>query len=93
MLTPIRQSDRKDSERRNRDRRQVDFEFGSAQWIKYVKKKYVAWPKEDRRQNTRRTGERRQNRNSDSPLLDYKSSRLTEEEEIFFDNLFKDQED
>lgn len=91
MLIPSRNDSRKSSERRKQDRRQVDFEFGTEQWIDYVKINYMAWPKADRRLQSRRAGERRQQTASES-RMDYKSSRLTEEEEIFFDNLFKDQD-
>ena len=87
---PIRNDTRNQSERRKHDRRQVDFEFGSVQWLEYVKINYAAWPKTERRQHTRRSGERRQQKQDNSSLNDYKSARLSEEEELFFDNLFKD---
>ncbi|MGR9087214.1 MAG: hypothetical protein ACU841_09085 [Gammaproteobacteria bacterium] len=45
--------------RRVADRRMVNYEFGSPEWVEHVKKNYVAWPKADRRQKTRRVGERR----------------------------------
>ena len=88
----IRNDTRKTSERRKQDRRQVDYEFGSPQWIKHIKNHYTAWPKTERRQQQRRSGERRQGRPDNGSLSDYKSSRLTEEEAIFFDNLFKTQD-
>ena len=88
----IRNDTRKASERRRQDRRQVDYDFGSAQWIEHIKNHYAAWPKTERRQQNRRSGERRQCQSDNESLSDYKSSRLTEEEEIFFDNLFKAQD-
>ena len=90
MLTQIRKNTRKESERRIKDRRQVEFEFGSPQWIAEVKKNYVAWPKTDRRESTRRDGERR-TKNSGKPqnlTHDYSSDLLTEEEWLYFNHLF-----
>ena len=100
MQTITRTTTRDSSERRVNDRRQVDYEFGSPEWIEHVKKNYVAWPKVDRRQATRRTAERRQDgsqsqhlSNSSNPLeIDYSSDLLTQDERIFFDNLFKKDE-
>lgn len=92
MLTQIRKNTRTEPERRNQDRRQVDFEFNSPQWIEYVKKNYVAWPKLDRRKETRRDGERRRNKNNDQQSHrlshDYSSDLLTEEEWLYFNHLF-----
>jgi len=88
---------RKEFERRMQDRRQVDFEFGSAQWIQLVKKNYVAWPKSDRRKMSRRDGERRLK--DPNPLQihnhssDYSSDMLTEEEWLYFNDLFMQDSD
>lgn len=45
--------------RRVADRRVAPYEFGTPEWEEYMKKNYVAWPKNDRRVNNRRTAERR----------------------------------
>jgi len=50
----------------------VDYEFGSAQWIEHVKNHYAAWPKTERRQQRRRSGERRQCQPDNESLSDYK---------------------
>lgn len=92
MLAQTRQDTRNKVERRLEDRRKVDYKFGSPEWITYVKKTYAAWPKEDRRQAIRRDGERRQGQqeptNTDHIHHDYSSDLLTDEEKLFFDNLF-----
>ena len=80
-------------ERRINDRRLVDYVFGLEEWIAHIKKNYIAWPKLDRRQSTRRTSERRQNVNknarSANSSIDYSSDLLTKDERLFFDHLFK----
>ena len=93
MYTQIRQNSRDQNERRVEDRRNVDFKFGSPEWIKHVQKDYFAWPKEDRRKPTRRAGERRQSQSSNSIHHDYSSDLLTQEERLFFDNLFFNNKD
>jgi len=45
--------------RRVADRRQVPYEFGSAEWLENVKNAYVAWPISDRRDQNRRAEDRR----------------------------------
>ncbi len=100
MQTQNRKSDRKKPERRLEDRRQAGLDFGSSEWIDYVKENYVAWPKNDRRESLRRTGERRQvfqnakslNQSKNSKD-DYSSELLTKEERLFFDQLFVDNSD
>ena len=96
MLADFRKSTRKKNERRIQDRRQVEFEFGSLQWIEHVKKNYVAWPKIDRRNETRREGERRleNSQKAHNNNDDYSSDLLTEEEKLYFNHLFmNDSED
>lgn len=93
MLIHSRENTRNKIERRVLDRRQLDYEFNSPQWIEHVKENYLAWPKTDRRRKARRAGERRQIQ-QDSPTsssyihLDYSSDLLTREERLFFDHLF-----
>jgi hypothetical protein len=48
----------KDS-RRLEDRRKVPYPFGSPEWEEHIKKNYLAWPKTNRREDSRRTNERR----------------------------------
>ena len=45
--------------RRTANRRTAPYPFGSPEWIENVKKNYVAWPKSDRRDVSRRSNERR----------------------------------
>ncbi len=98
MLTPNRTSTREESERRTEDRRVDNNEFNSLQWVENMKINYVSWPKFDRRENTRRNNERRQNTIEDFDLLnaqnedkkDISSNVLTKEEKLFFVSLFND---
>lgn len=93
MLTHTRTNTRKATERRVSDRRRFDYKFASPEWIKLVKRTYVAWPKFDRRLSIRRISERRQltteNVDAYSKKFDYSSDLLTNDERLFFDNLFK----
>jgi hypothetical protein len=92
MLTEHAKDNRNHKERRTQDRRKVDFKFGSPEWIKHIKQNYHAWPKVDRRVSARRIFERRQlqeNLKTLNRLDNYTSDLLTEEERIFFDQLFK----
>lgn len=97
MLTQTRKNDRKRSERRVLDRRQVDYQFGSSEWLQHVQKDYVSWPKSERRQVFRREGERRQHSDNESVVKnsndDYTSDLLTKEEIIFFNELFMKKSD
>ena len=97
-MTFTRANIRNTVERRTNDRRLAGYVFGLDEWIAHVKKNYVAWPKFDRRQSTRRTSERRQNvsdknarahNSSYNPRVDYSSDLLTKDERLFFDHLFK----
>ena len=98
MLTPNRTSARGESERRTEDRRVDNNKFNSLQWIENMKINYVAWPKFDRRQKSRRDNERRQNTIENFVLLnasnndkeDISSNILTKEEKLFFMGLFND---
>jgi len=56
----LRKNLRRSSEtRRESDRRNVSFPFGSPQWLENIKNNYLAWPKSNRRANERRAVERR----------------------------------
>lgn len=92
MLTEMRIKERKTFERRINDRRQADFEFNSSQWVKHIKKNYAAWPKIDRRIANRRDHERRNDEQgveiSKNSNNDYSSDLLTNEERLYFDELF-----
>lgn len=91
MLTPIRKNERNQFERRTQDRRMVDFKFASREWVEHVKQNYVAWPKVERRKNFRRDGERRyiaQDEQVCHLKHDYTCDLLSEEEKLYFDQLF-----
>ena len=92
MLTQIRKNERNQFERRIQDRRLVDFKFSSREWVKHIKQNYAAWPKVDRRKTSRRDGERRFNVRDEEQLRhhkhDYSSDLLSEEEKLYFDQLF-----
>lgn len=91
MYTQMRKNERKALERRHEDRRQVDFVFASSKWIQHIEKNYAAWPKNERRNTTRRDGERRdefQRGQNLSHLADYSSDLLSDEERLYFNELF-----
>ncbi len=59
-ITNLRKELRRSSEtRRETDRRNVQYPFGSAEWLENIKKNYLAWPKSNRRATERRSNERR----------------------------------
>ncbi|MCW8930753.1 MAG: hypothetical protein OQL19_10990 [Gammaproteobacteria bacterium] len=96
MLTEMRQKQRNEFERRVHDRRQNDFKFNSVQWVKHVRQTYAAWPKKDRRQVSRRDGERRhidQMKYQSSYFTDFSSDLLSKEERLYFDELFTNSDD
>ena len=81
--------------RRMTDRRKVPYPFGSAEWVENIKNYYLAWPKSNRRDRSRRHDERRvpdrrqhqlsEQRRSEikySPIL------LTEEERKLIEGLY-----
>lgn len=45
--------------RRIADRRQIPYPFGSREWVENIKNHYLAWPKSNRRAQSRRSDERR----------------------------------
>lgn len=87
-----RNQERKKLDRRQNDRRQLSLEFGSPEWVDHVKNNYVSGPKFDSRQSVRRDGERRDVNNaeelSNDEMNDYTSDLLTNEEKIYFNQLF-----
>lgn len=92
MATPTMKNTRKATERRVEDRRHVEYEFNSPSWIEHVNLYYVASPRFERREATRRKNERRHDRSeplrAHDETSDYNSSLLSVEEKLFFDNLF-----
>ena len=85
MATSTTKNNRKGTERRVDDRRHVEYEFNSPLWIEHVKLYYVAWPRFERREATRRQDERR---HSHSEVLNARGGLLSAEEKLFFDRLF-----
>ena len=85
MTTPTTKNNRKATERRVDDRRHVKYDFNSPLWIEHVKLYYVAWPRFERREATRRINERRHSR---SKIMNARGELLTAEEKLFFDTLF-----
>ncbi len=88
MTTPTTINSRKATERRVDDRRHVKHEFNSPLWIEHVQLYYVAWPRFERREATRRKNERRHRR---SEILNARGEVLTTEEKLFFDHLFSNE--
>jgi hypothetical protein len=41
------------------DRRKIPYPFDSEEWVENIKKNYLAWPKANRRDSSRRGDERR----------------------------------
>lgn len=59
-LYDLRRNPRRSSmTRRMADRRKIPYSFGSREWVKNIKKHYLAWPKSNRRDMNRRGDERR----------------------------------
>ena len=54
-----RQKVRRVAERRSRERRKIQFKFGSAEWRRIIQQEYLLWPKKDRRDSDRRAIARR----------------------------------
>ncbi|MGR9115616.1 MAG: hypothetical protein ACU85E_07605 [Gammaproteobacteria bacterium] len=55
-----RQQSNRRQERRVKERRGIDYPFGSPEWIERVQQEHYLWPKQDRRNNERRMHDRRQ---------------------------------
>lgn len=56
----IRVKSRRIDERRSKERRQIHYQFGSAEWCRMIQQQYLLWPKKDRRESDRRALARRQ---------------------------------
>lgn len=52
---------RRQAERRSEERRLLDYQFMSPEWLNRVQMENMLWPKEDRRVNDRRASPRRKN--------------------------------
>jgi hypothetical protein len=81
--------------RRISDRRIVNFEFGSPEWVENIKKNYLAWPKTnrrtmERRADDRRSPDRRDHQASERSRSEKKYSRilLTSEERKLIEDLY-----
>lgn len=81
--------------RRLTDRRKITYSFGSREWVKNIKKHYLAWPKSNRRDmsrrgDERRTMDRRQQQLSEQCLSEKKISMilLTQEERKLIEDLY-----
>lgn len=81
--------------RRMTDRRKIPYPFGSREWVKNIKKHYLAWPKFNRRDMNRRGDERRvidrrQQQFSEQRLSEKKFSTilLTQEERKLIEDLY-----
>ncbi len=81
--------------RREADRRNIPYPFGSPEWVENIKNHYLAWPKSNRRganrrNHERRTVERRQQQLSDQLRSEkkYSSILLTQEERKLIEDLY-----
>lgn len=54
---------RRRQERREKERRAVDYPFGSPEWLAWVQQEHFLWPKHDRRRGDRRVEDRRKKSN------------------------------
>lgn len=61
VMTPtnLRQRARRQQERRIKERRAVQYQFGSPEWLSRVQQENLLYPKQDRRNCDRRSHERR----------------------------------
>ena len=61
VMTPtnLRQRARRQHERRIKERRAVQYRFGSPEWLSRVQQENLLYPKQDRRNSDRRSHERR----------------------------------
>ncbi len=81
---------RTDHGRRLSDRRNISHPFGSLKWIEHVQQNYVAYPRQERRQQNRRVAERRQETLSehDLSLRKFSSNLLSREELKLLEELY-----
>jgi len=86
--------------RRIKDRRTTPFAFGSLEWVENIKSNYLAWPKQDRRESSRRCEERRDHDRRHQQLTEnmrslqkYSTILLTREELKLIEDLYKSELD
>ncbi len=87
-----RQKGNRKSERRSKERRVIEYAFGSADWLNAIKQDYLLWPKLDRRLQDRRQKLRRIKNIAQSRLSgDTKKLHniLTSEERQMLNELFR----
>lgn len=93
-MTPgnSRHYSRRKNDRRVKERRGVDYPFGSPEWIARVQRENVLWPKRDRRSHDRRVQDRRKSsaqfHNGNHPHFE-NHSLLTEEEKRMLAELMR----
>jgi len=81
--------------RRMTDRREIPYPFGSPEWEENIKKHYLAWPKANRRNVSRRSDDRRVLERRDQLLSEQRRSEkkhspilLTQEEKKLIEDLY-----
>ncbi len=81
--------------RRTSDRREISYPFGSPEWVENIKKHYLAWPKSNRRDASRRSDERRAIERRERLLseqhrseIKYSAILLTQEERKLIEDLY-----
>ncbi len=81
--------------RRITDRRKLPYPFGSREWVENIKNHYLAWPKSNRRDITRRSNERRALERREQQLSEQRRSEqkfsmilLTQEERKLIEDLY-----
>ena len=77
--------ERLQGDRRHQGRRSVTSPFGSAEWIKAVQVNYLFWPKQDRRQQERRSRSRRVYQSIHCVSRHQKISLTTEERQMLIE--------
>ncbi len=100
MSEEPRQSSRRQTERRCRERRVIPYEFGTPEWIAAISQQYLLWPKEDRRKRDRRQRDRRsanrrrkfgKPRTFSKPLSSLQNLLTEEEKQMLHDLLSSDE--
>ena len=80
------------SERRSKERRIINFVFGSEEWLNSIKQEYLLWPKKNRRDQDRRQHFRRIKNIGHSTFYVYTETMqnlLTEEEKQMLNELIQ----
>ncbi len=90
-----RKSRRSSTTRRMDDRRKIPYPFGSPEWVENIKNHYLAWPKANRRDMSRRSNERRAIERRQQLLSEQRRSEkkyspvlLTQEERKLIEDLY-----